>query len=145
MKNIEESALQTRINAMKPVLNEYQLRRFYSVEAKAIGYGGISLVSRLSGVSRPTLTKGVKELEKPESEIMPQGRSRKPGGGRKPVWEKNPGIMNDLESLVNIHTKGDPERILLHTNKSLRKLAKGLETMGYTVCYPKLPKIYLLY
>jgi hypothetical protein len=133
MKNIDIVALQTRINAMMPVLNEYQLRRFLSAEARAIGYGGISLVSRLSGVSRPTLTEGVKELDNPEAEIMPQGRSRKPGAGRKPVWEKYPGIMSELESLVSIHTKGDPERTLLHTNKSLRKLSKGLESKGYSI------------
>ena len=86
-------------------------------------------------MSRPTLTEGVKELDNPEAKTMPRGRSRKPGAGRKTVREKNPGIMSDLEELVSAHTQGNPERTLLHTNKSLRKLAKGLEAKGYSVCH----------
>ncbi|MDR1377940.1 MAG: ISAzo13 family transposase, partial [Synergistaceae bacterium] len=67
-----------------------------SAEAKAIGYGGISLVRRISGVSRQTLTGGVKELDDPEAEILKQGRSRRAGGGRKPVWEGHPDIFDVL-------------------------------------------------
>jgi len=135
MDNIDVFALQTRINAVMPALNEYQRRRYLSAEAKAIGYGGISLVSRLSGMSRQTLTEGVKELDDPNAEIREQGRSRKSGGGRKPVWEKQPGILNALEGLVSAHTKGDPVRSLLWTNKSLRNLEAGLKANGYDVCY----------
>jgi DNA-binding MurR/RpiR family transcriptional regulator len=62
MKDIDVAALKMRIEAVLPTLNEYQRRRYLSAEAKSIGYGGITLVSRLSGVSRPTLTAGVKEL-----------------------------------------------------------------------------------
>jgi hypothetical protein len=85
-------------------------------------------------MSRPTLTEGVKELDRADS-IMPEGRSRRPGGGRKPVWEKQPGIMGALDGLVSAHTKGDPMGMLLWTNKSLRVLAKGLEDAGYKACY----------
>jgi len=49
-------------------------------------------MSRLSGMSRQTLTEGVKELDNSER-IMPEGRSRKSGGGRKPTREMQPGIM----------------------------------------------------
>jgi hypothetical protein len=126
-------ALKTRIDLMLPTLNEYHRRRFLSAEAKAIGYGGISLVSRLSGVSRQTLTEGVKELDKPE--VMEQGRSRKEGGGRKSKSESNPEILIALQELVDIHTKGDPEQLLLWTNKSLRTLEKVLKEMGFSVCY----------
>jgi hypothetical protein len=70
-----------------PTLDEYQSRRYLSAEAKVIGYGGISLISRLPGMSRQTLTKGVKELDRTGS-IMPESRSHKLGGGRKPIWEK---------------------------------------------------------
>ena len=118
---------------MLPTLNEYQRRRFLSAEAKAIGYGGISLVSRLSGVSRQTLTEGVKELD--NSEIIEQGRSRKAGGGRKSKSETNPEIIIALQEIVDIHTKGDPMRLLLWTNKSLRNLEKALKEKGLTVCY----------
>ena len=135
MKNTDILALQTRIEAVMPTLNEYQKRRYLSAEAKAIGRGGISLVSRLSGMSRPTLTKGVKELDDPNAEIMEHGRSRKSGGGRKPLWEKQPGIFEELDNLVNAHTKGDPMTSLLWTNKSLRSLEKDLKEKGYNASY----------
>jgi hypothetical protein len=96
MKDIDIKSLQNRIETMLPTLNEYQRRRFLSAEAQGIGYGGISLVSRLSGVSRQTLTEGVKELEDPEREIMPVGRSRKSGGGTKHVWEAQAGLLEAL-------------------------------------------------
>ena len=134
MNEINILAIQNRINAILPTLNEYQRRRYLSAEAKSIGYGGISLISRLSGVSRQTLTEGVKELDDSES-IMPQGRSRKSGGGRKPVWITQPDILSALEGLVSAHTKGDPMCTLLWTNKSLRTLEKGLAELGYKVCY----------
>jgi hypothetical protein len=135
MKNIDVLALQMRIEAVVPTLNEYQRRRYLSAEAKAIGYGGISLVSRLSGVSRQTLTEGVKELDDPNAEIMEQGRSRKRGGGRKAVWEGQPDIPVALGELVSAHTKGDPMSSLLWTNKSLRALEKGLKAKGFDVSY----------
>jgi hypothetical protein len=85
MVAIDKAALQTRIELVLPTLNEYQRRRYLAAEAKVIGYGGISLVSRVSGMSRQTLTEGIKELEDPDAEVPELGRSRKPGGGRKPV------------------------------------------------------------
>jgi hypothetical protein len=66
---------------------------------------------------------------------MPEGRNRKPGGGRKSTWETQPEILNILEELVCAHTKGDPMTTLLWTNKSLRHLEKGLAEKGYKVCY----------
>jgi hypothetical protein len=132
MKNVDITALQMRIAAMEPTLNEYQRRRYLSVEAKAYGYGGISLVSRLSGMSRQTLTDGVKELDDPEAKMLEQGKCRNPGGGRKPVWEEKPEILEKLTELLEAHTKGDPERLLLWTNKSLRKLSAVLVEEGYS-------------
>jgi hypothetical protein len=81
MKDIDENAVKGRIESVLPTLNEYQRRRYLSAEAKSIDYGGISIVNRLSGASRQTLTGGVKELESTDGEPMKQGRSRKPGAG----------------------------------------------------------------
>jgi hypothetical protein len=115
------------------MLNERQRRRFLAIESKSLGYG---LISRISGVSRQTLTEGVKELDDPNAEeITPQSRIRKAGAGRKPVWEEQQGILESLEDLVSAHTKGDPMCALLWTNKSLRNLEAGLLGLGYTVCY----------
>ena len=139
MANTDVLALKTRIDTMLPTLNEYQRRRYLSVEAKALGYGGVSLVSRLSGVSRQTLTEGMKELD--NSEIMEQGKCRKIGGGRKSKTETNPEIIVALQELLESHTKGDPMRLLLWTNKSLRNLEKALKERGFSVCYRVIGKL----
>jgi len=134
MENVDILAIRNRIEAVLPTLNEYQSRRYLSAEAKSLGYGGVSLISRLSGMSRQTLTEGIKELETTDT-VLPEGRSRKPGGGRKPVWETQSGILDELEELVSAHTKGDPMVTLLWTNKSLRNLERGLGERGYKASY----------
>ncbi|MDR2053056.1 MAG: hypothetical protein LBP80_06555, partial [Treponema sp.] len=73
MDTIDVSAIQIRIEAVLPTLNEYQRRRYLSAEAKSIGYDGISLISRISGMTRQTLTDGVKELDC-AGRVMPEGR-----------------------------------------------------------------------
>jgi hypothetical protein len=133
MKDADVLAIRNRIETVLPTLNEYLRRRYLSAEAKAIGYGGISLISRLSGMSRQTLTEGVKELDR--AGVMPEGRSRKSGGGRKPVWEKQPGILQALEESASAHTKRGPTDALLWTNKSLRNLSMELAEKGYHACY----------
>ncbi|MDR3287882.1 MAG: ISAzo13 family transposase [Peptococcaceae bacterium] len=132
MANIDIKALEMRIKTVLPTMTEYQRRVYLSAEAKSIGYGGISLVSRISGVSRQTLTEGVKELDNPETEKPEQGKSRKSGGGRKGVWAERPETFDALTALVEAHTKGDPIRLLLWTNKSLRMLSQALAAQGYT-------------
>jgi len=128
--NVE--ALRLRIGAVLPTLNEFQRRRYLSAEAQSLGRGGITLVNRLSGMSRQTLTDGIKELENPKAKMPEGGKSRKAGGGRKPVWEENPKILVVLSELLEPHTKGDPMRLLLWTNKSLRNLSAALAEKGYT-------------
>jgi hypothetical protein len=135
MKNTDVLALQTRIEAVLPTLNEYQRRRYLAAEAKAIGHGGIVLVSRLSGVTCPTIIAGIKELNNPNTNLPQPGRSRKSGGGRKTVQSSQPDILNALKDLVEPHTKGDPMRYMLWTNKSLRSLEKGLKEKGFQVSY----------
>jgi transposase len=127
--------MKERLANTLPKLNEYQRKIYLAAEAKAIGYGGISLVSRELGVSRRTLTEGVKELENPNAKVIEQGRSRKPGGGRKPIWESYPGILEELKELVTAHTKGDPMSSLTWTNKSLRTLQRELKPKGYEVSH----------
>jgi hypothetical protein len=129
--NVEiENAAKTRIETMLPMLNEYQRRIYLSTEAKVIGYGGISLISRISGISRQTLTEGIRELD--AKDVLEQGRCRKGGGGRKSIWKEQPEILNVLAELLEAHTKGDPMRLLLWTNKSLRILSNTLLERGFS-------------
>jgi transposase len=130
----EETALKLRITTMLPELNERQRRLYLAAEAKAIGYGGVTRGSGISGVSRVTISHGVNELEKGGTDIE-AGRCRRRGGGRKPVELKQPGIKNALENMVEAHTKGDPRALLLWTSKSVRKLSASLSEQGYTASH----------
>jgi len=77
-KNIEN-----KIRKMLPLLNEKQKRLYLASEAEAMGYGGISQISRISGVSRVTISQGIKELKgETDTETKTEG-SRREGGGRK--------------------------------------------------------------
>jgi hypothetical protein len=71
-------------------LSEKDKRHYSAIEALKLGYGGIEYISGLFGCSRQTLAKGVEELEK--SELLAEGQSRRPGGGRKGYEIKNPAI-----------------------------------------------------
>jgi hypothetical protein len=82
-----------------------------SVEADHFGYGGITKVSKLSGVSRVVITKGKKELKKTKKELVKS--SRKKGGGRKKAVDKHPEIKEGLKNIIEPHTQGEPESSLL--------------------------------
>ena len=99
--------------------------------ADTLGYGGISTLSRITGMSRTTITLGRKELE--DSEELCMDRVRKKGGGRKKITDKDQTLMNDLESLIEPVTRGDPESPLRWSCKSTRKLAEELKNMGHNV------------
>jgi hypothetical protein len=115
--------------SMKGHLNERQQRLLTASMANAIGYGGISTLSRMTGMSRTTITSGRKELETPE-ECDIKG-VRREGGGRKKIIDIDQTIMTDLENLVEPVTRGDPESPLRWSCKSTRKLAEELNNMGH--------------
>ncbi len=98
--------------------------------ARAIGHGGVSTVSRASGLSRPTITKAISELDQ---EPLAAGRVRKQGAGRKQVAEADPGLGAALDALVDPDSRGDPESPLRWTVKSTRQLALALSSSGHPV------------
>ena len=126
---------ENRILTMLPLLNEKQRRLFLAAEAKAVGHGGISQISRVSGVSRVTIKQGIKDLEEQSAVTQNIERSRKEGGGRKKVTEVYPNILEELEKLMDPYTKGDPESLLLWTSKSVRKLQAALEEKGFKTAH----------
>jgi hypothetical protein len=128
---IEESAIRARFEALAPVLDERGRRRFAAAEAQTAGRGGVSAVMRATGIARSTIGRGLAELrgtERHEAE-----RVRRPGGGRKPLCETDAGLIDDLRSLVEPETRGDPQSPLLWTCQSLRKLSQSLRDMGHTI------------
>jgi len=129
----EETKLKLKYESILPLLSERQRRIYLSIEAKHFGYGGITKVSKLSGVSRVVITKGKKELEK--NKKAPIVSSRKKGGGRKKAIDKHPEIKKELKKIIEPHTRGEPESPLLWSSKSLRKISTELEAKGCLVSY----------
>ncbi len=90
-------------------LNEFQARVFVAQRALEEGRGGVSRLARLTGMSRPTIMRGMAELrgDKPLAGAE-TGRVREPGGGRKRVEEVDPAIRRALARIVDETTAGDP-------------------------------------
>lgn len=117
-------------------LNEAQARVFVAHKALEEGRGAVSRLSQLTGMSRPTIMKGIAELE---ADRLPgraeAGRIRDVGGGRKRVEAAAPRLKRVLARLVEASTAGDPMSYLLWTNKSTRTLADELARHGYQVSH----------
>ena len=124
--------LETKLTKLMPHLDERQRRLLAAAEAEALGYGGVARVARASGLSRPTIHKGLAELvERP----LPSQRIRRAGGGRKKARDLDPTLLNTLEDLIDPVTRGDPMSPLRWTCKSTRHLADALATLGHPVSH----------
>lgn len=133
-----EEGVRNRYEALAPVLNERQRRLWAGAEARALGHGGVSVVARATGLGRPTVYRGIEELESerppkggPAVELPGTRRIRQPGAGRKRLAEKDATLLADLERLVDPVTRGDPESPLRWTCKSTTKLAEELSAQGH--------------
>src|SRR5450755_1522656 len=124
-----EDAIAERYRLMSSQLNERQRRRFAATEARTFGRGGIAAAARACGLAENTVRKGLAELDDPQPLAVERVRSE--GAGRKPAVEGDPKLLDDLRALVGDDVRGDPERVLLWTSKSLRKLAEELGAQGH--------------
>src|SRR5713101_1803263 len=116
--------------ALAPLLNERTRRCWAATEAQTLGYGGVSLVARATGVARGTIQAGLREIEQ-EGAGTDVRRIRQPGGGRKKLTMKDPTLVATLNQLVEPTTRGDPESPLRWTCKSTTKLAEELRKAGH--------------
>src|ERR1017187_491042 len=90
-------------------LNEYQFRLFVAEKALQLRRGGISYLSRLTGMSRVTITQGLRELRGGKKlRVATTGSVRQSGSGRKKVEEADPGLLLQLKATVEETTAGDP-------------------------------------
>lgn len=136
---VDEHAIGERFRALAGELNERQRRLWAASEARAAGKGGIAATARATGISVPTIRKGIAELK--SGERLESGRVRRPGGGRKPKVETDPKLLEDLGRLVEADSRGDPESLLTWTSKSVRQLAAGLRELGHEVHYTTVAKL----
>jgi hypothetical protein len=130
----EEAVIKARIDSVLPLLNEKQSRQYLAAESCSIGWGGKTLISRLSGVCRQSISRGEKELLTPELNV-PEGKIRCSGSGRKKEIDKQDGLTDAIKEIVEPHTAGDPEKILIWTSKSVRNIQESLNAKGYKISH----------
>ena len=133
-----EAAIAERYRLLRPQLNERQRRAFAASEARTFGYGGIAAAARACGLAENTVRKGLRELDEPPLE---PGRVRARGAGRPAAETSDPKLLELLGELVEGETRGDPERVLLWTSKSARKLADELAERGHPVGFRTVPRL----
>lgn len=127
------AAITARYEVLKTRLDERSRRLLAAAESQAIGKGGISIVAKATGISRPVIRQGVADLKNPTA--LDPGRIRKEGGGRKRAIDKDASLKSDLEALLESTTRGDPEAALRWTCKSVRQLTAELKRRRHQVSH----------
>jgi hypothetical protein len=127
--------IRQKFRALLPMMDERLRRQWAAAEAVAVGWGGVTLMSSATGLARNTIAAGIEELE--HRQAHPQEavevRIRRPGGGRKPLTQTDPGLQQALEALVDPVTRGHPQSPLRWTCKSTSKLAEELSRQRHPV------------
>ena len=139
------AVVQMKYDNLSSMMDERLKRHWAACEALALGYGGVSEVARATGLSRVTICKGIAEVQgtMPDLAREIQGRIRRPGGGRRPLAEADPTLLDDLEALLADSTRGDPVSPLLWTNRSTRMLATALREQGHSVSHMTVDRLLL--
>ena len=130
--------LTTKLRSVWALLDERTRRLMAASEARALGYGGVSLVRRACGLSRKAIAKGIREIEEGAAW---EGRIRRPGAGRKPITASDPQLVATLEEMIDYQTRGDPESPLRWICKSTRAIAKALARHKHPVSHAKVAQI----
>ena len=131
MKALSHESIKNRYEQISPELTEKTRRHWAAIEAQELGYGGVAAVSRATGMTPETIRRGINEFS--QGTQVDTGKQRKSGGGRKSLVEKHPGLLDDLEKLVEPYSSGDPMRPLRWTCKSTYNLSNELKSQGYPV------------
>jgi hypothetical protein len=130
--------MEDRIKMMLPLLDEKQRRLFLASEALAYGRGGIAIVHRISGASKNTIRRGIRE----HLEGVGVGtKVRACGGGRHLIEKDRPEVVDRILGIVNLATYGNPQKVLSYTTESLRKITEKLSRGGITVSHVTVGKI----
>jgi transposase len=128
------ATIRRKYRSLRPEMDERMRRQWAASEARALGWGGVSLVARATGLSRPTITAGLQDLSLPAKKRAKMAqRIRRPGGGRHRLSDTDPELISALEALIEPVTRGDPESPLRWTCKSTRRLAEELTRQDHPV------------
>jgi len=114
-------------------LDEAQRRWLVGREALRLGRGGIQRMLEMSGLSKPTILKGIQELHSRRALGGDGSRIRRRGGGRKPIEEHDPEVTGLLEQIMEESTVGDPMSPLKWSSKSSYQIQQYLESQGHGI------------
>jgi Rhodopirellula transposase DDE domain len=129
-----EARIRRKFRLVAVELDERRRRQWAAAEAREVGWGGISLVARATGLSRPTIMAGLKDLQlSSKSRTVAAARVRCLGGGRRASTQADPGLLEALEQLIEPTTRGDPMSPLRWTCKSTANLAEELTRQNHPV------------
>ena len=127
---IDRDGIRLRWETLGCKLDERGQRLFAANEVQAAGHGALKIVSEITGLARSTINRGEDDLD---AGPLPDGRVRRKGGGGKPLSERDPTLVPDLQRLAEPATMGDPMRPLKWVSKSPAKLAAALVEGGHEV------------
>src|ERR1039457_2142784 len=126
--------IRRKYRSLRVEMDERRRRQWAAAEARDWGWGGVTAVAAATGLSRTTLTAGMRELDLPSKERTAAAlRVRQPGGGRKALTQSDRQLLTALEALLEPATRGDPESLLRWACKSMRRLAGGLTGQSHPV------------
>lgn len=129
-KKIDEKIILTVLST----LNEAQARWYVAKETISLGRGGLKRMHELTGLSRPTILRGVRELKSGRDlSKIAEGKIRKEGGGRKRLTNLDPTLVKDITYIMDENTAGDPMSLLKWTGKSTRKIADEMLNLGHSM------------
>jgi hypothetical protein len=126
-----EEYLQSEYSILSLELSERGRRKWAAIQAKRLGHGGKALVKKITGLSYPTIRRGLLDIECKDTKNI--DKIRRSGAGRKTLIKTYPNLQSDMESLLNDSTIGDPENPLRWTSKSTRNLCDALKNKGYDI------------
>jgi len=135
---VDREPIRQRWTSFGSKLDERGRRLFAAAEVKAAGRGGLAAVSEITGIARSTIQRGLLDLDAP---VLAGSRVRREGGGRREIADTDPTLINDLRTLAEPATMGDPVRSLTWVSKSPAKLADALKERGHDVCRNTIDKL----
>jgi Rhodopirellula transposase DDE domain len=126
--------LRRKYRVVAPELDERRRRQWAAAEAREIGYGGVSVVARATGLARSTIHAGLRDVRTSRRQrVRAAERIRRAGGGRRPLTTSDPALLTALLALIEPTTRGDPESPLRWTCKSTGQLADELTQQRHPV------------
>ena len=90
---IDREAIRLRWQADGSKRDERGRRLFAASEVRAAGRGGLAAVSRITGLARSTIERGLKDIDAPP---LARGRVRREGGGTRRKSDRDATLLDDL-------------------------------------------------